>query len=265
VRSSTEWLGHFERNRGVLFDIPWSCGPELRAEERRALARSIAEFQRGESSEGRHLIHYAEAYARKRGDPEYALAVKLFIAEEQRHARDLARFLDLNGLPLARRSLVDSAFRRLRNLLSTLEVSIAVLILAEIVAQVYYGALQQATSSRILVRLCEQILLDEACHVQFQAEQLGRLRAGRGRVLYGVTMVGQRLVFLCTCLVVWLFHAQAFRCGGYGRTRFWRSAWQHFDQAFVISADARKACRLAGRARCSEEGMITSRPEPERA
>ncbi len=245
MRTSAEWLQHFELNERVLLEIPWDRGPELSAGERGALARSIAEFQRGESSEGRHLIHYAESYARERGDPDYACAIKLFVAEEQRHARDLARFLGINGLPLARRSFADAVFRRLRNLLGTLEVSIAILILAEIIAQVYYQALQRATESQILARLCEQILRDEASHVQFQAEQLGRLRAGRGRVLHATTMLGQRLVFLGTCAVVWVFHAQALRRGGYGLAGFWTSAWHHFNQAFLVSSDARNACRIA--------------------
>jgi hypothetical protein len=244
MRTSAAWLQHFKLNQRVLVDIPWDTGPELSAGERSALARSIAEFQRGESSEGRHLIRYAESYARERADPDYALAIRLFIGEEQRHAHHLARFLSINDLPLARASVADAVFRRLRNLLGTLEVSIAVLILAEIIAQVYYKALEQATESRILCRLCEQILRDEAYHVQFQAEQLGKLRANRGRLLYATTMLGQRLVFLGTCAVVWIFHARAFRRGKYGFACFWRSAWHHFGEAFRVSADARDACRI---------------------
>src|SRR5688500_13350775 len=220
MQSSGEWLQHFKLNRGGLLDIPWDRGPELSAGERGALGRSIAEFQRGESSEGRHLIRYAESYAREAGDPEYALAIRLFIAEEQRHAHDLARFLSINGLPLARKSFADAVFRRLRNLLGTLEVSIAILILAEIIAQVYYKALQRATRSQILDRLCEQILRDEAYHVRFQAEHLGKLRAGRGRVLYATTLLGQRLLFVGTCAVVWVFHARALRRGKCGLAGF---------------------------------------------
>ncbi len=154
LHTSAEWLQHFRLNRRVLGDIPWDRGPELSALERVALARSVAEFQRGESSEGRHLIRYADTYARERADPDYAIAIRLFIAEEQRHARDLARFLGINNLPLARTSFADAVFRRLRNLLGTLEVSVGTLILAEIIAQVYYRALAGASESRILGRLC---------------------------------------------------------------------------------------------------------------
>ncbi|HEX2451215.1 MAG TPA: hypothetical protein VHJ69_08740 [Gemmatimonadales bacterium] len=245
MRTSADWLQHFQLNQRALLEIPWDSGPELTPPERAALGRSIAEFQRGESSEGRHLIHYAECYARERDDVDYARAIRLFIAEEQRHAHALSRFLGINGLPLARGSIADTAFRRLRNLFGTLEVSIAILILAEIIAQVYYHALHAATTSRILRSLCEQLLRDEAYHVEFQAEQLGKLWASRGRALYAATLLLQRVVFFGTCLVVWFFHAKALRRGHYGLRRFWRSAWQHFNQALQISSDTRTVIRAA--------------------
>ena len=256
MRSSTDWLHHFEQNRHALLEIPWEAGPELDPAERRAVARSIAEFQRGESSEGRHLLRYAQEYSEASGDRDYFPAIRLFIAEEQRHARDLARFMVRNGLPLAERSFADSAFRRLRNLLGTLEVSIAVLIQAEIVAQVYYAALQKATDSRVLRRLCEQILQDEAHHVRFQAEQLGKLRAARGPFPYAVTRAAERLLFLGTFPVVWMVHAAACRRGGYGFRRYWCSAWDHFRRAFATSNEARRACRDAAPA-------FTRRPLPQ--
>ena len=165
MRSSAEWLRYFEQNRRDLLELPWHAGAELTAQERLAVGRSIQEFQRGESSEGRHFLRYAEQYAAKTGDREYVPALRLFIAEEQRHARDLARFLAINGIPLVQSTLPDRVFRTLRHLLGTLEISVAVLITAEIIAQAYYTALRGATGATILERLCEQIIRDEARHV----------------------------------------------------------------------------------------------------
>ena len=241
MSDSAEWLHHFEANRTQLLEIPWHLGPDLSPAARAAVAGSLAEFQRGESSEGRHLIRYAEAYARAWGDPDYVPAIRLFIAEEQRHARDLGRFLTMNGVPLAKRSFADAVFRRLRNLVGSLEASIAVLILAEIIAQVYYTALRKATDSVVLGRLCDQIIRDEAFHVRFQAELLGKLRARRGRALLAATMLGQRLLFAGTCMVVWCFHARALRRGGFGLVDFRQSARHHFNRAFAISGDVRDA------------------------
>ena len=264
MSDSAEWLHHFEANQAHLLEIPWHLGPDLSPPARAAVAGSLAEFQRGESSEGRHLLRYAEAYARAWGDPDYVPAIRLFIAEEQRHARDLGRFLTLNGIPLARRSLADAVFRCLRNLLGSLEASIAVLILAEIIAQVYYEALRKATDSAVLRRLCDQIIRDEAFHVRFQAEQLGKLRAGRRRALFAATMLVQRVLFAGTCAVVWCFHARAFRRGGFGQVDFRRSAWHHFNRAFAISGDVRDAC-LVRRSFRSSTLAAGPAPAPQRA
>jgi len=233
VKTSTDWLRYFQDNSQHLLDIPWHTGGELTARERRAIGRSVQEFQRGESSEGKHFMRYAERYAVATGDRDYVPALRLFIAEEQRHARVLARFLTLNGIPLVETTFPDKVFRLLRHVLGTLEVSVAVLITAEIISQVYYAALRTATSSAILRRLCDQILRDEAAHVEFQTEQLAKLRAKRSRWLYGLTMTAQRGLFFGTCLVVWMVHGCVFREAGQTLGDFWRSAWQHFGRAFT--------------------------------
>ena len=240
MRTSTEWLRYFESNARQLLVIPWEQGAELSSEEAAAIANSVAEFQRGESGEGRRLIRYARSFALESGDRDYIAAIRLFILEEQRHARDLARFLQINGLLLARASFADGVFRRLRNVVGTLEVSIAVLITAELMAQVYYDALRAATRSAILQRLCEQILRDEERHVQFQAERLGILRAKRGAVAYLTMITLQRVLFAGTCGIVWIVHRHAFRQGGFGFGRMWREAWLYFATAFRTSAQARQ-------------------------
>ena len=45
------------------------------------------------------MNRYAEKYAESTGDHDYLAAIKLFIAEEQRHACDIARFLEQNSIP----------------------------------------------------------------------------------------------------------------------------------------------------------------------
>jgi hypothetical protein len=255
MRTSTEWLRYFETNSRQLLVIPWERGAEVSTEEAAAIASSVAEFQRGESGEGRRLIRYARSYAEESGDSDYIAAIRLFILEEQRHARDLARFLQINSLPLARASFADGVFRRLRHVVGTLEISIAVLITAELMAQVYYEALRAATRSTILQRLCEQILRDEERHVEFQAERLGILRAKRGAVPYLATLALQRLLLAGTCGVVWIVHRQAFRHGGFGFRRMWKEAWSYFATAFRISAHARQR---RGKARTTASSAVNA-------
>jgi rubrerythrin len=238
MRTSLEWREYYQQNAKSLLDIPWDAGAELTSDDRIVVAASVQGFQAGESSEGRHLYRYAEKYAYKSGDHEYLAAIKLFIAEEQRHARDLARFLRQNSIPTIKTTFADRVFRKLRHLFASLEVSIAVLITAEIIAKVYYAALKEATNSTVLRTLCDQILHDEVKHVEFQAEQLGKLRCRRNRVFQWITMAMQRFLYWGTCIVVWHFHKKAFCKSGFNFRRFWRSCWDEFNDAFAIAQQA---------------------------
>ena len=231
--SSLEWRLYYEENAQSLLEIPWQFGPELTPDETAAIAQSLKEFQAGENSEGKHLIRYAQEYAERTGDQEYVLTIRLFIAEEQRHARDLGRFLTLNNIPVVRTTFTDRVFRKLRHLFGGLEISIAVLITAEIIAKVYYAALLEATESAILRILCDQILRDELRHVRFQAEQLAKLRVGRRWFGRTATMGLQRFLYLGTTLVVWPFHRKAIGRGGLSLWGWWRSCWLEFSEAFA--------------------------------
>jgi hypothetical protein len=229
ARPTREWVEHFVQNRSRLLPIPWDIGAELDDDERAAIRGSIQAFQLGETSEGRNLMRYARAWAARAGDADYVEAIGMLIAEEQRHARDLGRFMELNRIPCIRRRWTDSVFRRLRNLLGTLEISIGVLVTAEMIAKVYYVALRDASQSIILRRLCDQILLDEAAHVEFQTEQLARLQHGRAALLLWATRVLHRLLFVGATLVVAGSHRATLCRGGFGFRRFWRACLGEFD------------------------------------
>jgi hypothetical protein len=229
-RSSLQWRTYFEDNAAALMDIPWERGAGLTPEERETIAESLQIFQIGESSEGRHLLNRAQEYAERANDPEYVVAVKLFIHEEQRHGRDLGRFLTLAGVPLLKKAFTDSVFRWLRHR-AGLEVSIAVVIVAEAIANVYYAALRDATGSDVLRTLCEQILRDEVAHVSFQSERLAILRRDRSRA-YNLTANGlHRFLYGGTCLVVWWKHGPVIKAGGVGFRRFWTWAWRELNIA----------------------------------
>jgi rubrerythrin len=230
--SSTEWKSYYQQNAQSLLEIPWHLGAELTPEEKIAVSQSVKEFQAGENSEGKHLYQDAQKYSEQTGDQDYVAAIKMFIAEEQRHARDLARFLTLNKIPLVKTTFTDVVFRKLRHLFGGLEISIAVLITAEIIAKVYYAALREATKSKILIGLCDQILRDEVKHVQFQSEQLSKLRSKRNYLGLIWTMGLQRFLFFGTVFVVWLFHRKVFLRGSFSFQRYWQTCWREFNEAF---------------------------------
>jgi len=228
-RTSLEWCAYYAAN-AVAANVPWTSSVRLTDDERRAIAASVQQFQLGESSEGRHLHAAARAYAARTGDPAYLSAIEAFIREEQRHARDLGRFLMAEGIPLTKGSWSDAVFRWLRRG-ADLEVTVSVLLTAEIIAQVYYAALHDATRSPILRALCVRILADEVAHVRFQAERLRMIRAGRGSVAVVLAVAAQRALFAATALIVWNGHRTALERGGFSFRRYWRECWERFGDA----------------------------------
>ncbi len=231
--SSEAWAAYFRDNMDDVAPISWEAGAQVTSEEREAIMASVQGFQLGESSEGRHLIDRARAWAESHGDPAYVEAVRLFIAEEGRHARDLGRFMDLASIPRIRKALSDTAFRSLRRA-AGLELSIAVLVTAEIVAQVYYAALREATGSSVLRALCDRILRDEEAHVRFQSERLALLARGRKRVSLRLRTAAQRGLMFATLFVVWPAHRRAFRAGLYSFHRFAAETWAALERALPL-------------------------------
>jgi hypothetical protein len=231
--STRQWEQYFTGNKEKLRDIPWEGDDAVSGAERQAISKSIAVFQLGESGEGRHFMKTAQVYADRSGDSAYIDALKLFIAEENRHAADLGRFMERHEIPLNSRQWSDSIFRFLRHLLN-LEVEIRVLITAEIVAKVYYRALLRATDSRILIEICRQILHDEVYHVHFQAAQLARLRVGRSRLRLYLEDRAYELFFASTLGVVWLGHAPVLLAGGYTPQSFLRRCFSELGRAMRV-------------------------------
>lgn len=232
--SSRRWREYFQTNRSRGdADIPWTDGDRgLSNPQRSAIAASIAEFQLGESSEGRHLLAAARRWAESHGDDDYVAAIRLFIAEEQHHARDLGRFMDLARIGRLKHSWRDQVFRWLRRR-AGLELSISVLVSAEIIAQVYYVGLLRATDSPVLAALCARILRDEQEHVRFHCQRLAILRRRRGRARLNATRWLHRGFMAGVWRVVWLKHRLALRAGGFARRTFASAVRRRLDEALM--------------------------------
>jgi hypothetical protein len=228
--TSERWLDHFRTKASTPDRIPWTDQPTLSPAERTALSSSIREFQLGESSDGRHLQAAADRLALGTGDAAYAVAMRFFIREEQRHAAYLARFLAGEGVALKTRTWADWVFRRLRHL-GHLETAISVLITAEIVAQVYYLALRRASGSPVLRAICRRILADESAHVRFQAERLAILRRSQGNVGLLLRFVAHRVLFALALAVVWHNHGAVLRRARLRPIDYWKASWRAFDRA----------------------------------
>lgn len=229
LHTSEEWRAYFRHNADTLLPMTWHDGAALTPEETQAIYRSIQQFQLGESSEGNHLKRLARAYAARTGDAAYADAMDLFIQEEQRHARDLGRFMDLAGIPRAANHWSDSVFRGLRKL-SNLEMMLSVLLIAELIAKVYYVALRDATACPLLRQICRQLLLDEQEHVHFHLERLARMRVDRRWSLDLVHLLFSEF-FGGACVVVWMGNAAVFKRAGMTFGSFWRACRREVREA----------------------------------
>jgi hypothetical protein len=236
VRASRDWVAHFERNAAAVRPVPWDLGAAVTDAELAAIAPSLRGWQLGETSDGSHLLAAATHYAKTIGDPEFVEAVRLFIAEEQRHGAALGRFLDLAGVSRARSDWGDSLFRRVRYALPRMEIWATPVVMVETHALVYYNALRHATASPVLRAICGQILADEIPHIRFQCERLAILHRHRSRWARWLTIRFQRLFFAAITLAVWVGHRRALRAGGYGFGRFWRTVWRKMNVAWRAMA-----------------------------
>lgn len=224
---SRKWFTHFSLRSMTALHVSANAAVQLTEEERRTIAPSIQQFQLGEGSRGQRLLERGQKYGRAAGDPLFAGALEIFIKEEQQHSRYLGAFMESQSIPLARRHWVDSVFRKLRGL-AGLELSLTVLVTAEIIAVPYYRALRGATGSPILKMICTRILDDEASHLKFQASMLARVAFGRLPVLQRVLNELHRAFLLGTILVVWTGHRAVLESAGYSFRRFQKETLLEF-------------------------------------
>src|SRR5262249_45905072 len=108
------WVAHFRDNVRRDWKIPWDVEIPWSAEARARIAHSIAEFQRGESSEARHYLAKSQQFAAESGEPAFHDASILFVREENAHAGLLLRFMRQTGIPPRKSAFADAVFRRLR-------------------------------------------------------------------------------------------------------------------------------------------------------
>jgi hypothetical protein len=161
------WYNYFVRNAATPNQILWELGINVEPHLRADLIRSLQRFQVGEQGDGKHLIIGAQ----KTGDKEYADTIRLFIGEEQGHARLLALLITGMGGSLLKWHWSDACFVLIRRMLG-LRVELLVLLSAEMIAKRYYRALYEGTTDPVLRAAFAKILNDEFGHVAFHCDYL---------------------------------------------------------------------------------------------
>ncbi|MEV7994552.1 ferritin-like domain-containing protein [Streptomyces sp. NPDC086077] len=209
-----KWTRRFEderERRRAQGDPDWGQGTTLHP----AVWASVQRFQVGEDGDGDNLV----AKADEAGDRDYAQAVRLFVAEEQNHARLLAGLLAAGGVPTLTGHWSDTVFVKLRRLMG-LRLELLVLMIAEVVALRYYRALRDGTDDSLTSDVAGRILADEQRHVPFHCERLHASLAELPRPTRRPVMALWRLLLLAVSLVVAADHGPALRRLGVGRLRF---------------------------------------------
>lgn len=218
----TRWTIEFEAKataRRTAGDPDWTRPAHLHP----AILRSIQRFQVGESGDGANLITKAEAA----GDPVYATAARLFVAEEQNHARLLANLLDSAATQPIPSHWTDTAFIHLRRALG-LRLELMTLMVAEVIALRYYRALRDGTTDPLTIQVASLILEDERRHVPFHAQRLRQSFALASRPVRTLAALAWWFVMVAATLVVAADHGPALRQLGVTRMRFARDAFHLF-------------------------------------
>jgi len=220
-----DWLTYFERNRVNRLSIPWERGFQVEPPLRAPLIQSLQRFQVGEQGEGLHLKRGAAAT----GDAAYAATINLFVAEEQEHARLLARVVrGLEG-ELLQGHWSDACFILLRHL-SGLHLELMVLLVAEMIAKRYYRALSEGTNDPVLKTVFVQILRDEFGHVAFHSDFLRSAFAPLPLPIRRLIALLWAILFRIVCLVVMYDHRAVLRATGVSPRAFWRDCGLIFNE-----------------------------------
>lgn len=218
------WTQHFLANQNTFRE------PEMPAEGctlpesiRIPLARSLAIFQLGESGGGTRLMRYVRQVVREDRLQGYEKAVQLFIEEEQYHSRLLEKVVRYTGGFCLRKQWTNSVFRWLRNHFGV-EFNIQILLIAELIAEAYFGALYRRCGDQAVRFCCRKILADEMRHLAFHAEFLRERLEGKPAWWRTLWRTQFRAFNLVTCAVVAWDHRACFRSLGLPPRKFARMA-----------------------------------------
>ncbi len=165
---TSAWRTYFESNLQRPEAIVPEALDDVSEPLRTELVRSLQIFQAGETGEGR-IVAQAARQPGAGKDPDFVEALRLYIAEEGRHARELGRLVRaLGGEPAHTHPSADR-FRTVRRLIG-FRTKMMVLAGAEVVGGVFYELLARRAGSAALSRTLRVIVAEERAHLLFQRD-----------------------------------------------------------------------------------------------
>jgi hypothetical protein len=227
------WTAYFQANlaRHDRLDalIPWESPCTLSDADAAALARSLQRFQLGESGDGTGLL----SKAWRREDADYDRALRLFVAEEQKHSALFGGALARFGVERLSEHWSDGAFVLLRRMMG-LRTEVTLFLVVETVAMEYFTALGRCADP-VVRGVARRILTDEVEHVRFQIDQLRTSFDGVPRPARVVAAAAAWILAVGTATALAIDHGRAMRSCGLGPVTFWHRALRHFGRALPLA------------------------------
>lgn len=192
------------------------------------VAYSMATFQLGESGGGRHIAAAAQAAGR----PDLLEPLRLFVGEEQEHARLLGLVLDLGAIERLSSTWTDGAFVSLRHL-GGIRTELLTLLVAEIIGFQFYAAMATAAPTPELRAIFVAIRDDEALHFAFIITVLNSLFFEWSRPRRLTALAAFRFVADSSAIVMAVDHRRALRAAGISQVGFVSRCWD-LRRALVV-------------------------------
>jgi hypothetical protein len=236
----SRWLFHFEENAARPLPFLPETIEDVPAPLRAPLAVCLARFQLGESG-GRRIIGQIDDEPLEGSSAEHRAALRLFLAEETRHARILSRLVLGLGGRLHRHGWARNAFRIGRNLFGLPE-KLLVLNVAEVVGICCYGLLAEALPIGPTRAALAQIADDETHHLAFHSELFARQtrHVGWTRLLWWA-------VGLAACVSVIVDHGRVLRALGISSRRLGRVLLERLRDGAARMRPVAETALLQGR------------------
>jgi hypothetical protein len=227
LQTSSYWCNHFKKNAQKR-RVNWFTQPNITQKEKEKILYSLKAWQLGETSDGSHLLAASKKFAKKHNDPLYVEAVEWFIREEQKHGNNLGRYIDMIGEKRVKQDWGDTIFRKVRYWNTSMELWTITVIIVESAAQVFYKALHDATSCKLLKSICHDILVDEAHHIKFQNQRMHQIFNRKGFYHKAFSVGWYGLLFFGAIHAIWFGHKKAFKAGGVSKGEFMRLMYYKF-------------------------------------
>jgi len=213
--TAARWRTYFEVVENQHADVTATeIGPLARSVEN-GLRVSLPIFQISQIGTGEHLLESA----RRVSEDDYLEALRLFVKEEQEHARLLALVCNELDIEMLDSHWTNSAFKFARRTFG-LRAELLVILVAEFVSDAFYAALADGVGDPVLSQIFGRIQEDEVRHLDFHAATLPEFLDRWPRPVFNAVRLGWSALVVGSALIVAVDHRKALRASGVSPLRY---------------------------------------------